>query len=147
MKWIVVLGVGVLACSESAGIAPLSVCPDDAGGRMGCVDAGSADIPAEDRPTPADNGPETPACVQTIITVASGRPVGNPPQSIYKCTYRGATAFYLPPQCCDSYSLLIGLDCTPICAPSGGINGGGDGQCPDFRQASCALLWQDDRTR
>ncbi len=159
MRWLLVLGVGFVACSDGGSVGPALVCPDDAGGRMSCVDAGPADVPADsatqDRPTladapaamPADAAPSTPACVQALITAAASRPVGNPPRSIYQCTYRGATVYYLPPQCCDQFSALIASDCTPICAPDGGFTGGGDGRCPDFTRTSCTLLWQDDRKR
>lgn len=150
MRWLVVLGVGFVACSDG-GAGPVAVCPDNSGGRMSCVDAGAADVPtdaaAEDRPTPADAPPATPACVQALITAAASQPVGNPPRSIYRCTYRGATVFYLPPQCCDQFSALLSSDCALICAPDGGFAGGGDGRCADFTRASCTLLWQDDRTR
>jgi hypothetical protein len=157
MRWLFVLGVGFVACSDGGDVGPVGVCPNDSGGRMSCVDAGAADVPAdtatptdtatEDRPTPADAPPATPACVQTLITTAASQPVGNPPHSIYRCMYRGATVYYLPPQCCDQFSSLISSDCELICSPDGGFTGGGDGRCTDFTRASCTLLWQDDRTR
>ena len=151
MRWLLVLGVGFVACSDGGVVGPLSVCPDGGGGRTSCVDAGAADVPEDaataDRPAPADATPATPACIQGLITAASSQPVGNPPRSIYRCTYRGETVYYLPPQCCDQFSALITSQCTSICAPDGGLGGGGDGRCPDFTRASCTLLWQDDRTR
>jgi hypothetical protein len=85
-------------------------------------------------------------CAQDLITMSSAAPPGNPARSVYQCTYRGATAYYVPPQCCDQFSVLFDASCTTICAPDGGITGSGDGRCTDFDMATCTLLWEDPRT-
>lgn len=102
---------------------------------------------ASDAPPASDAGDAPPVCVQALITTMTSQPVGNPPGSIYRCTYQNATVYYLPPQCCDQFSALISSDCTPICAPDGGFTGRGDGRCTDFTRASCTLVWQDPRMR
>jgi hypothetical protein len=87
------------------------------------------------------------ACIDQLISAARAAPVGNPPVGYYQCTYRGQPVYYTPPQCCDQFSKLFAADCTLICAPDGGLSGGGDGRCPDFDWNTCTLLWQDTRTR
>lgn len=90
-----------------------------------------------------------PEWVKELIRQFEAAPVGNPPQSIWKYTYRGATVYYVPPQCCDQYSTLYDANGKVICAPDGGFTGGGDGRCPDFFQErnDGTLLWRDPRTR
>ncbi len=125
----------------------------DAGAALDVVttlDVGPAatDAPATpDTPAASDASDQPPMCVQTLITTMMTQPVGNPPGSIYRCTYNGATVYYLPPQCCDQFSSLISSNCTPICAPDGGFTGRGDGRCTDFSRDTCTLVWQDSRTR
>ncbi len=110
--------------------------------------AAPSDASAATDTMPAPDTPAAPpACITGRIATLASAPVGLPPASVYRCTYQGAAVFYLPPQCCDQYSVLLSSDCTTICAPDGGFTGRGDGRCADFQQATCTLLWQDSRTR
>lgn len=110
-------------------------------------DVGTAATDTPAAPDTPDASDPPPMCVQTLITAMMTRPVGNPPMSVYRCTYQNATVYYLPPQCCDQFSALMSSDCAVICAPDGGFAGNGDGRCTDFSRASCTLVWQDGRTR
>ena len=94
----------------------------------------------------ADTAADAPvACVQDVISMGSSASPGNPAYSVFECSYRGATAYYVPAQCCDQFSVLFDASCEVICAPDGGITGGGDGRCADFDSATCTLLWRDPR--
>lgn len=88
-----------------------------------------------------------PGWVVALIAQFQSAPVGNPPQSIYRYTYKGQTVYYVPPQCCDQYSTLYDAGGQVLCAPDGGIDGRGDGKCPGFLQERTdgALVWRDSR--
>lgn len=132
------------ACSASPQIeTDASTSPEDA---FSPSDDGSS----SDSSTPADDAASAPdagvaQCVQQFIGMASGAEPGNPGYSIFECSYRGATVYYVPPQCCDQFSALLDASCEPICAPDGGFTGDGDGRCTDFDQSTCTLLWRDPR--
>jgi hypothetical protein len=49
----------------------------------------------------------------------------------FETTYKGRTAYYYPPRCCDIPSRLLDEQHKLICYPSGGF-AGGDGKCPQF---------------
>jgi hypothetical protein len=82
---------------------------------------------------------------ELIDRMASG-PVLNPPQAmaVYRCEYRGQTAYLRPSHCCDIPSVLYDESGAAICNPDGGITGRGDGQCADFSRA-CTVIWRDPR--
>jgi hypothetical protein len=75
--------------------------------------------------------------------------VGNPPQSIWRFSFEGADVYYVPPQCCDQFSVLYDAHGTIMGAPDGGFGGGGDGRVPEFfaRATNRELIWQDTRSR
>ncbi|MDT3740404.1 MAG: hypothetical protein RO257_12985 [Candidatus Kapabacteria bacterium] len=85
--------------------------------------------------------------LERLIEHFENSTVGDPPQSIWQYEYNGDIVYYIPPQCCDQFSVLLSSDSTVICAPDGGIAAMGDGRCDDFFQ-KCKdkkLIWQDDR--
>lgn len=88
-----------------------------------------------------------PHWLAVLIADFQSAPVGNPPQSIYRYTYKGQTVYYVPPQCCDQFSTLYDASGRVLCAPDGGISGRGDGKCPAFLQERTneALVWRDNR--
>jgi hypothetical protein len=90
---------------------------------------------------------ENPDCTDELIIKFQNEPVGNPPQSIWRYEYNGETVYYIPPQCCDQYSILQDAECEIICAPDGGFTGHGDGNCPDFftNRTDEKLVWKDSR--
>lgn len=82
-----------------------------------------------------------------LIEHFENSPVGDPPQSIWQYEYNDEIVYYIPPQCCDQFAVLLSSDSTVICAPDGGITGTGDGRCSDFFQMckDKKLIWQDNR--
>lgn len=88
-----------------------------------------------------------PKCFDYKIQAILSEDVWDPPAKIYSYQYDGETVYYIPARCCDIPSLLYDEDCSHICSPSGGIAGGGDGQCTDFfdRRTDEKLLWEDYR--
>lgn len=93
--------------------------------------------------------PEVPDWVNDLISEYKSQPVGNPPQSIWQYTYNNQIVFYVPPQCCDQFSILYDEEGNEICAPDGGLTGNGDGRCPDFfeKRTNEKLIWKDERLR
>jgi len=87
--------------------------------------------------------------VNQLIKKFQSEPVGNPPQSIWRYEYKGEIVYYIPPQCCDQFSILYDANGNIICAPDGGFTGGGDGRCPDFfsERTNEKLVWKDTREK
>lgn len=96
----------------------------------------------------ASIGSPNPLWVDQLIERLQDAPVGNPPQSIWRYDYQGRAVYYVPPQCCDQFSMLYDSTGATICAPDGGFTGGGDGRCPDFFTVRTReeLVWRDERT-
>jgi len=92
---------------------------------------------------------ENPAWINKLIGEFQSKPVGNPPESIWRYQYKGQVVYYNPPQCCDRYSVLYDANGNIICAPDGGNRGRGDGHCPDFfsERSGETLIWLDARKR
>jgi len=88
-----------------------------------------------------------PGWLNNLIAKYRSEPVGNPPQSIWRYHYNGQTVYYVPPQCCDQFSILYDSQGDTICAPDGGFTGRGDGRCPDFftERTDEQLVWKDSR--
>jgi len=99
---------------------------------------GKEDLPAE-----------TPDCVQDIIKELKNEAVRNPPAKVILSEFDGEQFFYVPTYCCDVLAQLYNENCEVICAPDGGIDGQGDGNCPDFVSdldlAGGTVIWEDDR--
>ncbi|MCX6170716.1 MAG: hypothetical protein NTX65_15350 [Ignavibacteriales bacterium] len=95
------------------------------------------------------NEPDNPDWVNNLIEQFKSQPVGNPPQSIWRYSYKDQTVYYVPAQCCDQFSNLFDESGKVICKPDGGFAGGGDGKCPDFfkERKDEKLIWSDSRTR
>ena len=89
-----------------------------------------------------------PSWVDQFITAKQAAKAENPPASVSQCAYNNETVYYVPSPCCDMYNNLYDQDKNKICAPSGGGNGQGDGQCQDFsyEKNNCAKIWEDTRT-
>ena len=91
--------------------------------------------------------PAAPPWLQRLIGQLRAQPPGNPPQSVWRYSYRGQTVYYLPPQCCDQYSKLLDAEGKVIGAPDGGLTGRGDGRAGDFHELrrEGLLLWRAPR--
>jgi hypothetical protein len=89
---------------------------------------------------------ETPACVNSKIREIKDEEVRNPPAEIWKWEVDGGTYYYITSYCCDAFSELYDDKCNLLCAPDGGITGGGDGRCPSWTsQPEKTLVWKDPR--
>lgn len=87
-----------------------------------------------------------PACIQSKIKQIKSEPVRNPRAQIWKWEVDGKTYYYITSGCCDQYNYLYDANCNIVCAPDGGITGGGNGECPNFKgKAKKTLIWQDER--
>ncbi len=92
---------------------------------------------------------DVPACIKQKIAKLKMEPKTNPPARVYE--YRDTTTgkkYYLfSAACCDQYDELYDALCHYVCAPSGGITGGGDGKCGTLKQrlVQIRLIWKDER--
>ena len=88
-----------------------------------------------------------PTWVDDLITQLEGDPVRNPPASITRYNYLGLHVYYVPPFCCDQFSVLYDSSGAVLCSPDGGITGGGDGRCSDFlsERKDELTIWRDSR--
>jgi Domain of unknown function (DUF6970) len=91
---------------------------------------------------------ENPEWIKRLIVQYEAEPAGNPPRSIWRYKYRGRTVYYVAAQSGDQYSALLDSTGTLLGAPDGGIDGVGDGRCPDFLQVKTSgeLIWKDPRS-
>jgi hypothetical protein len=78
------------------------------------------------------NTNNVPACVKRIIADAKKNSPADAPLQIDEYLYRNERVFLFTAPCCDQYNTLYDMKCNPVCAPTGGITGKGDGKCPDF---------------
>lgn len=88
-----------------------------------------------------------PQWVVELIEGLEAQDVRNPPASVTRYDLHGEHVYYVPPYCCDMFSVLYDSTGTPICAPDGGFTGGGDGGCPGFYadRTNELVIWQDGR--
>lgn len=88
-----------------------------------------------------------PACILQKIDTLKAQPKSNPPAKVEEYVYNGKTVYLFNSPCCDQYHLLYSDACEVVCAPSGGITGGGDGRCKDFSDKAVFIrtVWQDKR--
>lgn len=88
-----------------------------------------------------------PACVQQMINDIKAQPKWNPPAEVNEYTFQGKQVYLFTSNCCDQYIQLYDNNCQYICAPSGGITGGGDRKCVDFYTTAThiRLIWKDPR--
>ncbi len=91
--------------------------------------------------------PSIPICIQLKIKDLKSKPKFNPPASVTQYSYNGQIVYYITSDCCDQYNNLFNGNCNLICSPDGGIIGGGDRKCTDFRnkRTNEKLIWKDPR--
>ncbi len=89
---------------------------------------------------------DVPKCIENRIKDIIKAPVTNPPAKVVKWVDGADTYYYFTSDCCDAFNYLYDTDCNVVCAPDGGITGGGDGNCPAFSSGlEKTLIWEDDR--
>ena len=88
-----------------------------------------------------------PSCIQQKIDQIKKEKKWNPPAEVHAYTFRGKTVYLFSSDCCDQYNPVVDEDCNYICAPSGGMTGKGDRQCPGFGDSAQhkGLVWKDER--
>ncbi len=93
------------------------------------------------------NATGIPSCVQLKINTIKAQPKWNPPAEVSEYIYQGKQVYLFSADCCDQYHQLYDEHCNVLCAPSGGLNGKGDGKCPDFSSAAQfkRVAWKDSR--
>lgn len=102
-----------------------------------------------DNSSPTEPADQDPAWLQVLIAKIESEPVTNPPSSIFRYRFHGATVYYRPGRCCDVASDLYDAGGALMCHPDGGLGGRGDGACTDFLSSRTneRLIWQDSRGR
>jgi hypothetical protein len=85
--------------------------------------------------------------VKDKIAELQAKPRQNPAAEITEYIFQAQKVYLVSSDCCDQFNYLYSACGDIICAPSGGITGKGDGQCPDFNdQATNArVVWRDPR--
>lgn len=85
--------------------------------------------------------------IDATIAELQAKPKQNPAAEITEYTFQGQTVYLVSSDCCDQFNYLYSACGDLICAPSGGITGNGDGQCPDFasQASNPRLVWRDPR--
>jgi hypothetical protein len=73
---------------------------------------------------------ELPTLLAWRLGLQSVSPDNNGPW-VYRVRYKGATAYLYQSGDADDYDTLYTAEGWEICKPSGGIEGNGDGSCPD----------------
>lgn len=95
----------------------------------------------------SDDEIDVPSCIEDQIQQILSEPVRNPPAAVWKWEVDGQTFYYITSDCCDQFNYLYDTACDIVCAPDGGINGEGDGNCPEFSgQIEKTLVWEDQRS-
>lgn len=89
-----------------------------------------------------------PECIKAKINDILSEPVWNPPATITQYLYNDRTTYLISSNCCDQFITLYDESCKPICAPSGGFTGHGDGRCMNFGEQAKFIeeIWSDKRS-
>ena len=107
--------------------------------------AGSCSNKSGGQGTGNGNGNDSiPPCLARQIESFSKKGVMEQPIQIDEYTYKGKRTFLFTADCCDQFNTLYSENCEVICAPSGGLEGGGDHKCEDFSKESklVKLIWK-----
>lgn len=94
-----------------------------------------------------DKAIRVPPCIQDRIEAIQQLPKYNPPATVYRYLFGNNYVYLFSSDCCDQYNYLYDKNCNILCAPSGGINGKGDGRCANFFTVATdeTLVWKDPR--
>lgn len=71
-----------------------------------------------------------PAQVKRWIADFEARSSGASARRMTKYLLDGQPLWFIPSPCCDQFNYLYDAEGVAVCAPSGGIAGQGNGQCP-----------------
>ena len=69
------------------------------------------------------------------------------PTTVYLSRYQGKTAYLVIPPCCDMLHRLYDENGAYLCAPTGGLGGGGDGKCvlQEDDDLRVKIIWRHSR--
>jgi len=90
---------------------------------------------------------ELPQWVLKLIDDLSSQPVATPPAYIARYWYRNQTVYFVPGTHPDQPSTVYDVNGVVLCSPGGGLDGVGDGKCPDFfdERTNEVIIWKDTR--
>jgi hypothetical protein len=92
-----------------------------------------------------DVPPGTPACIRKKIRAYETLEHIDKPLSISRWEVDGKTYYTIRPDCCDAFNEVWDEHCNYVCAPSGGISGQGDGNCPTWtEEGTTTVIWERD---
>jgi hypothetical protein len=77
-----------------------------------------------------------PACIDSIIAKAANDQPPIKAEKVELYEWEGKQVYLVSWQCCDFFNEVYDANCKRICAPTGGITGKGDGNCPDFLKSA-----------
>ncbi len=110
--------------------------------------AASVLLPAHAGAEPVDASPDA-AVIQMIAAKILAEPPDSHPRTIKKFVILGRPYFYVRAACCDQYNRLYTAEGVYLCAPDGGVHGGGtrDRECPHVRinHTEGEEVWRDSR--
>lgn len=110
-------------------------------------DCGNKKDKNDDSANSKEDTSAVPACVKKLLDDAAKDTPPTLPIQIDEYSYKDKTVYLVTADCCDFYNIVYDVNCEKICAPSGGIAGTGDGQCPDFSKEAkhIRLVWKKDK--
>ncbi|MDX2280854.1 MAG: hypothetical protein NW218_14805 [Saprospiraceae bacterium] len=89
---------------------------------------------------------KVPNCITDKVEALKELPPQNPRAEVWQWDVDGKIYYYITSDCCDQFNYLYDNQCNVVCAPDGGITGGGDGTCPKFTgKIDSTLIWKDPR--
>lgn len=91
------------------------------------------------------NAESIPACIKKIIEEGKKETPSTAPIQVDEYLFNGKKVYLLTAQCCDFFNEVLDENCAKICAPSGGITGAGDGNCPEFNKEAKLVknIWKE----
>ena len=96
----------------------------------------------KDPSAPAFSLLDAPICIKEKIIDYETDQLEPGAVEVYSWTIDEEIFYFFRFDCCDNFDKLYDADCNYICAPYGGVLGGGDGLCPDFLADEDSIIRQ-----
>ncbi len=105
----------------------------------------SKTVPGEQNSNSVSSSDSIPVCVRKFIDSAMKEKPPTPPVQVDEYLYNGKKVFLFTAPCCDFFNTVYDENCKPVCSPTGGITGKGDGNCEDFvaKAKHIKLVWKN----
>lgn len=86
------------------------------------------------------NSPVVESILKTVKTNSQVQP-----ERITEYSFRGKIVYLAEMPCCDHFNPLFSESGEPLCSPSGGFAGVGDGKCPEFaaEKTNEKVIWEN----